>query len=149
MNYQNGIVVAADGAKLFEAITTTIDSWWGRTDLTRSTKQGDTFSVFFENDTKWKFKVVESIKDKKVVWECIEAYHKIEGMNDIEKEWLGSRLIWRLESMTNNETLLVFEHEGLTPTLNCYEVCNNGWNYFLKSLKKYAETGIGTPNIVK
>lgn len=149
MDYQNGLIINTKRDVLYNATTHKIDAWWGRTDIHKQLKLGDEFSVFFEEGTVWKFKIIELIHDEKVVWNCIEAHHKIVGLENIEEEWLNSQLVWRFEKMSNNEVLLVFEHIGLIPLLNCYEVCNKGWNYFLKSLKQYAETGVGTPNIIE
>jgi hypothetical protein len=35
------------------------------------------------------------------------------------------------------------------PALSCYELCNNGWQYFMASLQQFAETGRGTPYTIK
>ncbi len=44
---------------------------------------------------------------------------------------------------------LSFVHKGLTPDLNCYEICDAGWTHFIiNSLKQYLETGTGNPNLV-
>ena len=51
----------------------------------------------------------------------------------------------RLAPDGEGRTLLHFEHLGLVPDLQCWDVCNQGWNYFLPSLKQFAETGRGTP----
>ncbi len=49
-------------------------------------------------------------------------------------------------SRSPSSTLLHFEHEGLTPQLECYQICEDGWGHFLKtSLNKLVETGKGEP----
>ncbi|MDQ2874979.1 MAG: hypothetical protein M3Y33_09385 [Actinomycetota bacterium] len=38
-----------------------------------------------------------------------------------------------------------FRHEGLSPQLECYDMCRAGWDQYLPSLRDYLETGTGTP----
>lgn len=40
---------------------------------------------------------------------------------------------------------VIFTHQGLVPELECFDVCQTGWDYFLGSLKDYLETGKGNP----
>jgi hypothetical protein len=43
-------------------------------------------------------------------------------------------------------TAVAFAHEGLTPEVECYEVCTNAWSMFVTgSLKSLIETGEGQP----
>ncbi len=38
------------------------------------------------------------------------------------------------------------DFSGLVPTLECFEVCAQGWDYFfVNSLKQYLVTGEGSP----
>jgi len=43
------------------------------------------------------------------------------------------------------KSLWVLTHIGLTPEIECYDLCKNGWQSFLYSLNKYLTTGIGAP----
>jgi len=53
---------------------------------------------------------------------------------------------FQLEGRSPSSTLLRFDHEGLRPELECYGICEKGWDHFLKhSLKNYAETGQSEP----
>jgi hypothetical protein len=57
----------------------------------------------------------------------------------ILKEWEGTKLKWRIEK-GGNSTRIIFIHEGLTPNLGCYDICETGWDYFFaNSLKDYLE----------
>jgi len=42
-------------------------------------------------------------------------------------------------------TRLDFEHIGLTPALQCFDICQSGWTIFLGSLESLVETGQGQP----
>ena len=49
----------------------------------------------------------------------------------------------------DGKTRLDFEHIGLVPALECYDLCSNCWSYFLGSLQQLVETGRGTPWVVE
>jgi hypothetical protein len=57
--------------------------------------------------------------------------------------------VFRLNGYTPADTVLRFEHLGLTPALGCYDLCEGGWNQFLVSLTSYAETGTGSPYLAR
>ena len=40
---------------------------------------------------------------------------------------------------------VTFRHEGLTPQLECYDMCRAGWEQYVPSLRDYIETGTGAP----
>lgn len=81
----------------------------------------------------------------KIGWRCVKAVHHHEGLEDIKEEWLDTIVSWTFhQNKKYTKTTLV--HEGLTPALNCYKVCEQGWDYFTgTSLKNYLETGKGNP----
>lgn len=60
-------------------------------------------------------------------------------------EWIGTRLIFRITDDTGDRARLMFKHLGLTPSLECWDICNNGRNYFIKSLRQYMATRRGMP----
>jgi len=75
----------------------------------------------------------------------LEQHHEAAELNR-KDEWAKTRVRFKLESPSPFSTVLHFEHEGLTPQLECYRICENGWGHFLKtSLKKLVETGSGEP----
>ena len=50
------------------------------------------------------------------------------------------------EATPDGSSTLIFTHEGLTPQVVCYDLCNAGWNYYLGSLQRYLEEGTWTPS---
>ena len=86
------------------------------------------------------------VPDKSVELECIESHHVHDGLpSSILNEWDGSRLKWDIQKQ-ESKTKIKFTHEGLLPSLECYEVCKQGWDYFfVNSLKHYLDTGEGFP----
>ena len=59
-------------------------------------------------------------------------------------EWEGTRQIWTF-SAARQGTTLTFLHEGLNQSLECYDVCEAGWDQFLASLEALLTTGKGMP----
>jgi len=91
-------------------------------------------------------RVSNLVPGKYVELECIKAHHVHDGLpSTIRNEWQGTKLKWEIENQ-GKKTRILLVHEGLAPSLECFEVCELGWDYFfVQSLKQYLETGIGSP----
>jgi hypothetical protein len=149
MDFKKTINVKTSNEKVFKAITTDVNKWWGNVDNKMANKIGSEFSVFFEENTEWRFVISELREFSHVTWKCIYANHSFSGLKGIKEEWLNSEIIFVCKVQKDNMVQLSFTHKGLTPDLNCYEICNAGWTHFIvNSLKQYLETGTGTPNLV-
>jgi hypothetical protein len=48
-------------------------------------------------------------------------------------EWAGTSVVFRLVPQSLNSMWVHFEHLGLAPELQCYEICSGGWDHFLGS----------------
>ncbi len=150
MHFKKTIRVKSSPQKAFTAVTEGINYWWGNVDNLIANKVDDEFSIFFEENTVWRFKVIKLNVYKEVHWKCIHANHAFSGLKGIKEEWLHSEILWSFKEVTTDVVEVSFEHKGLTPNLNCYEICSLGWTHFIgNSLKQYLETGIGLPNIVE
>ncbi len=76
-----------------------------------------------------------------VIWKVIESRHPEEsGFDDLE-DWVGTTIRFEIEQKNDQESRLHFTHEGLTPKLECYEACENGWTHYLNSLKDFVIDG--------
>lgn len=134
-NYSQELIVTSNATKAFEALTKHIDLWWGKTDNSLA-KVGDEFTVSF-GDANWSFRVTEFVANTILTWECIG------GNPDFNAEWIGDTLYWNIEKQ-NDKVKISLLQNGLTPDMNCYEICNRGWNHYItKSLQAYLETGTG------
>jgi len=143
-NYLRTIVVPATPEAAFDAIARRFPDWWAEADGT-ATAVGDQVTVHFD-PTWWKMEVSELVHPSVVEYRCIEANHCHPGIADvIKEEWLGTRLRWTIQR-SDVGSQIIFEHIGLTPQLNCYEVCEEGWDhFFVGSLKAFLDTRKGTP----
>ena len=150
MNFKKKIIVFSTKEKAFEAVTLGINNWWGNVNNSTMTKIGDEFSIFFEEETEWRFKATALNKFDEVRWKRIYAKHSFSDLKGIKEEWLNSEIVFNFKKLNTDTIEIFFEHKGLTPELNCYEICNAGWTHFIStSLKQYLETGKGLPNLVE
>ncbi len=145
-HYKRTISVAATAAEAYRALTTGYEHWWTNCDSDFN-RVGDRIKFTFPPHVSyWTFEAKKLEPDRSVELECVEACHKFTDKPDApETEWLGSRAQWRIEPQ-DDQTNIHFVHDGLTPDLDCYEVCEKGWNlFFVDSLKAYLDSGVGKP----
>jgi len=63
-----------------------------------------------------------------------------------QNEWVGTKVHFDI-SQEGNKMRLLFTHEGLVPTFECYDVCAAAWNdYVQRSLLPLITKGKGHPN---
>ena len=117
-----------------------VPEWWGITFTGSCQKQGDKFTVKMTSDSFFNFTVTELIPGKRLVWLVTDC--NMPWYSD-KTEWTNTRLIFDLKE-NNGETALSFTHEGLTPNVECYKDCEQGWTHWIKtSLFSYLTTGKG------
>ncbi len=113
-----------------------IRGWW--TPATDgSAGPGGEFRVEFAGHEIYKVaRVEESVRPASVRWAVVDC--KLE-------DWIGTTISFELTQAGPDATELRFVHRGLQPALECFESCEAGWNFYLRSLASYAETGTGQP----
>ena len=143
MNYETSIRIDTKKENAFKAVASDLEKWWGKVD-NQVSKEGDNFTISF-GKTKWKFVITEFSPYNQISWKCIEAEHVVKGLKNIKEEWLNTELVWTFKE-NGSEVEVSLVHNGLTPELNCYNICESGWSYFIStSLKNYLDTGKGNP----
>jgi uncharacterized protein YndB with AHSA1/START domain len=145
-HYKKDILIAAPAADVYRALTTPagLRGWWTATcDVGTGVGARSTFRF---GQTHNVMRIEGLQPDAEVRWRCLEQHHHAPGQLTRVDEWAGTSVVFLLEPKTPASTLLHFEHLGLVPALECYEICNGGWNHFLgTSLKNLVETGTGAP----
>ena len=143
-NYTREIIVSSTPYAVYKALTTGFDKWW-TTGCNPVSKTGDQITFKFW-PSYWVMQASNLVPEELVELECIEAHHLHDGLpSSILNEWKGSILKWEIQKQ-GKKTKIVFTHEGLVSSLECYEVCVQGWEYFfVNSLKQYLDTGEGSP----
>ena len=147
-NYQAKIRVLASQDVSFQAIATQMDKWWTSTIEGGLERVGDKVTARFPPDYGyWTFKALVLRKSSRLEMICVDAHHRVEGQpEEIDQEWLGTKILWELE-VVGDETEITMTHDGLTPKLNCWGICLDGWNHFFKfSLKAYLDGAEPSPH---
>ena len=143
-SYTREIVVSSTPDEAYKALTIGFNEWW-TTDCNSVADIEDKITFKF-GPSYWVMRASNLVPGKLVELECIDADHVHDGMpSSILNEWKGSKLKWNIQKQ-ELETKITFVHDGLAPSLECYEVCEQGWDYFfVNSLKQYLDTGEGSP----
>lgn len=143
-HYQQNMVINAAPAAIYAALTTPVGmrGWWTE-DCDVATAVGSTIYLRFGRNYK-DMRIDRLEPDREVRWHCTRAHICADELTQ-KDEWVGTEIVFRLTSEGDGRTRLHFEHIGLVPALECYGLCSNGWQYFLESLRQFAETGRGTP----
>lgn len=148
LHYAKTITVSAPVHSAYRALTEGFEHWWTKPDR-NIVNTGDRAKFTFPPGASfWTFEATRLLPDIYVELKCVDALHIHQGQaKEIELEWLGTKVIWRIEEI-KSQTHIHFEHIGLNPDLLCYDICQAGWDFFfLESLKKYLDSGSGTPHI--
>lgn len=141
-SYSREVLVSIKPDLVYQAIAEGIDKWW--TEFSnQALKVGDQLVVRFEKNTFWVMTVSEATPNRSLLWKVVEANHDLEELSK-KDEWKGTTIKWEIVAHKNGSKVTL-THQGLVPTLECFEICQADWDYFLGSLKDYLETGKGKP----
>jgi len=77
-------------------------------------------------------KLIEVILAQKIVWKVTDSNLTFASKND---EWTGTKIGFDISQKDNN-TQVVFTHDGLTPQFECYGDCSSAWIQYLEKLEK-------------
>ena len=137
-DYSVFVNLATTPAKAFAALTKDIDKWWGKTDQA-ALETGDIFTVSW-GEPWYQFQLIEVIPKEKLVWECIDANQIIGDLEGVQKEWVGTKILWTISVAGDGEVRIDLMHKGLVPAFICYDVCSRTWgSYVTEHLKNYLE----------
>lgn len=140
-SYSNSITTPLSPQETFERISY-VNKWWAKNFEGNTKNVGDVFIVRFKNGDMYKMKVAEIIPNKKIIWDVIGAD---QTWHDNRDEWVGTKIIWKIVPQ-NKGTAVEMTHEGLVPEFECFEACNQGWNYLLhQSLQSLFDKNKGMP----
>jgi uncharacterized protein YndB with AHSA1/START domain len=109
---------------VFRCITEDVGKWWGGNDFKgNSTDLHNEFIINHPGAHYSKQKLIEVVPDKRIVWLVTES--KLSWLKS-QDEWTNTKLIFDIISKEDN-TILHFMHEGLTPDKESYAKCSEGW----------------------
>ncbi len=142
-NFKKTIIIQASDDKVFDALTNSISKWWSELFEGTSNKQEDFFTIRFGANifkTMW---VEELVLNQKVVWNVTDSLIDIPELKN-KTEWINTQIVWEINPK-GTQTELHLTHFGLTPQIECYNICQDGWHNFTQSLTEYLHTGTGNP----
>ena len=137
-DYTKQIHVNAAPDKVFDTLTAAAEfgAWWAP--ATGSAAEAGALRMTFDGiDDPLIMRVRQATRPSAVTWDIEES--------NVLPEWVGSALTFTLSPSSSGGCDLRFEHQGLNPRLECYEMCRTGWDQYLPSLRDYIETGTGNP----
>ncbi len=142
-DYRKTIDINASSNRIYDALTKGVTHWW-TTGSEDASEVGKVFVTHFE-ETYNHIRITRLIPDRCVEWEILKHHHANDELSR-KDEWVGTHIHWNLTPIDETKTRLDFVHEGLQESMECWEICEAGWNFFLDdSLKPYVETGTGQP----
>ena len=146
-DYARSITVRCSPETAYNAATSEFDKWW--TDPgTNLSEIGNVATFRFPpNVSTWTFKATRLEPHALVEHECVGANHIMPEKPEASRtEWLGTIMRFEIHEVEDG-TQITLTHIGLQPNLECYEICEAGWDhFFMKSLKAYLDSGTGIPH---
>ena len=139
-NFHRTITVNASAKESMKKISQ-IDQWWKKDFSGSAEKLNDTFNVPFGEPSFVDFVVSEFAPGKKVAWKVTDCY--LPWFKD-KKEWNNTEVVFEL-SQENGKTKIDFTHVGLVPGIECYDVCEKGWDGHINTLGNFINEGKGLP----
>ena len=136
------ITVDQSPAAAFTAINN-VRAWWSENIEGNTNKPGDEFTYHHQDIHYCQVKLVEMIPDKEIAW--LVKYNYFKFTKD-KSEWTGTKISFDISGQDGKADIR-FTHHGLTPALECYDICSNAWTQYIgKSLLDLITTGQGQPN---
>ena len=138
-SYSKKLVLRCTREKMFQALSSKkgITGWW--THLVKGVfAENKKIRLEFEGLSEHIDLQIDSQKrPEQVIWTCL--------VHSSNPEWAKTKIIFALSEKSKSACELSFQHQGLSPQLDCYDDCRLGWDYFLKSLAGFVERGEGMP----
>ncbi len=64
-----------------------------------------------------------------------------------QEEWINTEIRFEITPRAGGATELNFEHAGLVPEFECYDICYKSWRFYVgHSLLNLVADGAGQPN---
>lgn len=140
INFEFTVPVSPEEA--YSAISRVKD-WWIKDTEGDPSVLRDSFTVYFNREQDFvRFEVIDAQPGRRIAWRVDDCF--LHWFND-KHEWNGTEVVFEIAEAKDGSTVTMVHH-GLTPEVECYTVCNPGWEgHVTKSLRKLIAEGAGTP----
>jgi uncharacterized protein YndB with AHSA1/START domain len=133
--------------KVYEAISTEegVRKWW--TEFSNvGTGVGSTAEFRFPKAGFYVRAEILSLQPNRLIeWKVFDSMHpEASGFSNL-RDWEGTIIRFELGEVSEDHSILNFTHLGLSEELECYQVCERGWNSYLSSLQQLLVSGEGNP----
>jgi hypothetical protein len=129
--------VSGDPTAVYEGLATSqgVNGWWSNhTEGPNGT--GSTMKVSFPDaPITFDFEVREEAPRERVVWHCLAG----------PPEWIGTDLCFDIQTDADDNTSVLFSHDGWESTEESFPFIAYSWAQILPRLKKLVETGERDP----
>ncbi|WP_344980483.1 SRPBCC domain-containing protein [Compostibacter hankyongensis] len=140
-SFTTAVMVDKSPEEVFAAVKN-VRGWWLNNIEGSTDKLNDEFKFYVDKRLQFHFKIIELVPYKRIVWIVLDQSFG----NTEEQEWKGTTVLFEI-SATGGQTRLRFTHQGLVPSLECYEVCHYAWTQYIQvSLFDFIKKGEGQPN---
>jgi hypothetical protein len=141
-DFTTSLLVDQTPKEVFDAVNN-VRGWWSQEIEGNTDKLNEEFRYHYQDVHICRFKIIEFIPDKRVVWLVLENFFKF---TKDKTEWVGTKVIFEILEK-NKKTELRFTHQGLVPEYECFDICFKAWTqYIQESLLSLITTGKGQPN---
>lgn len=141
-SYSTSFTVDRTPEQVFDAIND-VRGWWMTKIDGDNGAVGDEFSYRVPDVHSCTMRVTERVPGRRVAWTVVDNHMTF---IDDQSEWIGTEIRFEL-SAKDGGTELRFTHDGLVPSYQCFEVCQNAWTFYVgDSLRRLAATGVGEPS---
>jgi uncharacterized protein YndB with AHSA1/START domain len=140
-DYTRTITVDRSRAEAFAAIQD-VRGWWNASIAGPSAERGDEFRFEVPGVHRCTMTLTDVVPGERMVWHVTDSW--VVFATD-DKEWDGTDVVFTL-GQNDGRTVVTFTHVGLSPDVECYDICADAWSGFVTgSLKDLIETGQGRP----
>lgn len=136
-NFQYSFTTSANQTEVF-AYLLNPNNWWiglfGETITGNSKAINDEFSFRAGNGVHYSHQqLIDLVPDKKIVWLVTESHL---SFLQHPNEWANTNICFELEQ-EGSHTKVTFTHEGLVPSIECYNGCSTAWTGYLQNLENH------------
>ncbi|HTJ40080.1 MAG TPA: SRPBCC domain-containing protein [Dactylosporangium sp.] len=139
-DYTAVITVDSSRQAAFDAAVN-LRAWWSEEIVGDTDKLGAEFDYHYQETHSCRMRVTEYVPGRRVAWLVLDNHFSFTS----DEEWVGTTVEIDLAEQ-DGRTEVCFTHRGLVPSHECYEVCQQSWDFFVgTSLLELITTGKGRP----